>query len=287
MAEKDTAAPRRRRLGQQLRRLREATGKTGAQVAGPLGWSAAKVSRIETAQTMPSEADITALVSAYGADDTTLGHVLKLRQDAAQKGWWEPYSESMPQGFVSYLGLEADAEEMRNWEPMVLPGLLQTPAYARTLMGQHMQPIAPIPKTWLNDRVEVRERRQEILLHGPKPLRLRVVFEESLLRRDVGGAEVMSEQLEKLVVVSEFDHVEIRVISTSTPLPVTTGPFVHFTFPDFPDIVYLEDLEGSRFLEDAEEVFRYERAFDHLMGVALDAAASRRAIKDAAAFWHG
>lgn len=287
MAEKDTTAPRRRRLGQQLRRLREATGKTGAQVAKPLGWSAAKVSRIETAQTMPSEADITALITLYGADVTELEHALRLREDATRKGWWESYRESLPEGFIAFLGLEADAEEMRNWEPVVLPGLLQTEDYARALIGRTIQPIAQIPKTWLNDRVEVRLRRQETALRGVKPLRLRVIFEESLLRRDVGGPAVMRQQLGKLVVDSELDNVEIRLISLSTPLPVTTGPFVHFTFPDFPDIVCLEDLGGSRFLEDAEEVFAYERAFDHLMGVALDAAASRRAIKSAAAYWHG
>ncbi|GAB1819237.1 helix-turn-helix domain-containing protein [Herbidospora sp. RD11066] len=285
MAEKDTVAPHRRRLGQQLRRLREASGKTGAQVAEPLGWSAAKVSRIETAQTLPSEDDITALITAYGADEPALGQVLKLRQDATQKGWWEQYDESLPQGFVAFLGLEAEAEVMRNWEPTVLPGLLQTEDYASALICNHMQPIAQIPKAWLRDRVEVRLRRQAERLLGPNPLRLQVVFEESVLRRNVGGTALMKDQLQHLVRLSELDHVEIRLITASTLLPVITGPFVHFSFSDFPETVYLEDLTGARFVEDAKEVFHYERAFTVLTGVALDTTESRLAIKDAAAFW--
>ncbi len=260
---------------------------TGAKVAKPLGWSAAKVSRIENGLTLPSEDDVAALVAAYGGDDPVLSQMMRLRRDAAQKGWWGLFSESFPPGFAAFLELEAEAEELRNWEPMVLPGLLQTEDYARVLMSNLSQPILQAPKTWLQDRVEVRVRRQQTLFHSSKPLRFRVVFEESLLSRDVGGPVVMRNQMESLAVASELDHIDIRIISKSKLLPVTTGPFVHFTFPDFPDLVYLEDLEGSRFVEDPEEVFVYERAFDHLVGVALEPVASRQLIKDAAAYWQG
>ncbi|WP_156046087.1 helix-turn-helix domain-containing protein [Herbidospora cretacea] len=287
MPEKDAATPRRRRLGQQLRKLREATGMTGAQVAKPLDWSAAKVSRIENGLTLPSEDDVVALVAAYGGDEPVLSQILRLRRDAAQKGWWERYGDSLPAGFRAFLEVEAEAEELRNWEPTVLPGLLQTEDYARVLMGHLAQPILQAPKTWLQDRIEVRVRRQQTRLHTPTPLRFRAVFEESLLRRDVGGPAVMLDQMESLAATSELDHVDIRIISTSTLLPVTTGPFVHFSFPDFPDLVYLEDLDGSRFMEDPEVVFKYERAFGHLAEAALDPLASRQLIKDAAAYWQG
>lgn len=284
MAEK-TVTPRRQRLGQVLRKLREATGQTGAQVAEPLGWSAAKVSRIETAQTLPSEDDIATLIDHYGADDATLREVLKLRDDATQKGWWEKYGDALDQGYLAYIGLEAEATEMRNWEPLVFPGLLQTAEYASSLMGNIIQPIVQFPPTFLRNRVEVRMRRQQTLLYGPRPLKLRAVIDESVLRRLVGSSTVMREQLRKTLDIAELPHVEIRIVAYDTPSPAPWGTFVHLRFDDFPDTVYLEGLEGSRFLNHPEQAFSYERAFQQLMEVALDGPTSVRLIEETMARW--
>ncbi|WP_063813232.1 helix-turn-helix domain-containing protein [Herbidospora daliensis] len=284
MADK-IVTPRRQRLGQVLRSLREATGKTGTQTAEELGWSAAKVSRIETALTLPSEDDIAVLIDHYGNDTVTLQKVLKLRHDATQKGWWEKYGESLTPGYAAYISLEAEATEMRNWEPMIFPGLLQTPAYARYLVGRTIHPVVKIPPAFVRDRVEVRMRRQQTLLYGDKPIQLQVVFDESVLRRDIGDPEVMLEQLRYVIELTELPNVELRISPLGTPSPAPWGSFVHLRFADLPDVVYLEDPEGGRFGSNPEHVFGYENAFDELMEVALDRQASVRLIQESMAQW--
>ncbi|WP_061300443.1 helix-turn-helix domain-containing protein [Herbidospora cretacea] len=282
MAEK-SVTPRRQRLGQVLRTLREATGKTGSQSADELGWSAAKVSRIETALTLPSEDDITTLIDHYGGDEATLREALNLRHAATQKGWWEKYSDSLDQGYLAFIGLEAEATEMRNWEPMVFPGLLQTAAYARSLVGNTIHP--KIPPAFVRDRVEVRSRRQQLLLHGDKPLRFKAIFDESVLKREIGGSEVMLEQLRHVLDLASLPHVEIRINALNTPVPAPWGSFVHLRFSDFPDIVYLEDPDGGRFWSDPERAFSYESSFEELADAALDGSASRRLIEETIAQW--
>ncbi|MEO3853469.1 helix-turn-helix transcriptional regulator [Acrocarpospora sp. B8E8] len=285
MADVEAPTPRRRRLGQELRRLRETTRFTGEEAARQLGWSAAKVSRIETARTLPSEDDITALLNLYGADGVVLGDVLKIRKDAAQKGWWEKHGAALDQGLIAYIGLEAEAIEMRNWEPHVVPGLLQTEDYARALLGNVIQPINQIPPAFLHSRVEARLQRQHRVLYAEEPLSLMAIFDGSVLQRMVGDKAVMRRQLQHLDEVADRENVEMRIITQSTQLPMTTGPFVHFKFRDFPDTACLEDLTGTRFLEDATAVFLYERAFDYLMKVALSEPTSRRLIRDTMAYW--
>ncbi|WP_155338448.1 helix-turn-helix domain-containing protein [Acrocarpospora corrugata] len=285
MADFEASTPRRRRLGRELRRLRETTDMTGEEAARRLSWSAAKLSRIETARTLPSEDDITALLNLYGVDGVVLGEILKIRKDATQKGWWEKHGAALDQGFVAYMGLEAEAREMRNWEPHVVPGLLQTEDYARALLGNVIQPINQIPPVWLHSRVEARMQRQQRLLYTEEPLTLLAIFDEAVLRRMVGDPAVMRRQLQHMDDISEKENVELRIITQSTQLPMTTGPFVHFKFPDVTDIVCLEDLTGTRFIEDPEAVFVYERAFDYLMKVALSEPTSRRFIRDTMAYW--
>ncbi|WP_066360862.1 helix-turn-helix domain-containing protein [Herbidospora mongoliensis] len=285
MADNESASPRRRRLGQLLRNLRESTGMTGEQAAARVGWSAAKVSRIETAKTLPSEDDISILADLYKVDEATHQGARKLRHDAVQKGWWEKYGDSLDQGFGVFVGLEAEATTLRNWEPQVIPGLLQIEDYARALMENTMQPIVQIPPTWQRDRLEVRMRRQQMHLFSKDPLQLLAVLDEGTLGRRVAAPDVMSRQLQHLLKISELGHIEIRVISRMTPSPVNSAPFVHFKFDDFPDTVYLEVLEGSRYLSDVQQVYYYERVFDHLMGVALDEGSSRHLINEHLRSW--
>ncbi|WP_214103325.1 helix-turn-helix domain-containing protein [Acrocarpospora catenulata] len=285
MAYVETPAPRRRRLAQELRRIREATEMTGEEAARRVGWSAAKVSRIETAKTFPSEDDIVTLANLYGVGGVVLGDVLKLRKDATQKGWWEKYNAALDQGYMAYLGLEAEAIVMRNWESTIVPGLLQTEGYIKALLGKVLHPVNQIPPIWSHHRVEARLERQRRHLYGPEPVTLHAIIDEATLRRTVGGPRIMLEQLQHLEAVSERPNVKLRIITERTQSPVPTGPFVHFTFRDFPDTVYLEDLIGGRFVEDAEDVFYYERAFEHLTEVALDEPRSRLLIRDTMAYW--
>ncbi|WP_170990828.1 helix-turn-helix domain-containing protein [Herbidospora galbida] len=284
MADK-TVTPRRQRLGQLLRSLREATGKSGTQAAVELGWSAAKLSRIETALTLPSEDDIAALIDHYGSDDVLLQEVLDLRRAATQKGWWEKYSDSLDQGYIAFIGLEAEATEICNWEPMVFPGLLQTSAYARFMAAGTIHPMVKIPPAFVRDRVEVRMRRQQTLLYGSDPLRLRVIFDESVLKREVGGPEVMVEQLQHVLELASLPHVELRINALKTQAPAPWGSFVHFKFRNFPDVVYQEDDEGGRFSSDPKRAFSVERIFEWSMDVALDGPASERLIRETMAQW--
>ncbi|MEU9834317.1 helix-turn-helix transcriptional regulator [Streptosporangium sp. NPDC048047] len=284
MPERGSPPLRRRRLGLELRRIREDRGMTGDEVAFLLKWSAAKVSRIENAKTLAKEADVQALANVYEVEGDLRETLIGLRRDAESKGWWERYAASLPDDYTTLIGLEAEATVARNWEPQVMPGLLQTEAYAWAVnaVGQH---AGHVPPSRLQDRVEVRRRRQETLLYSDDPLTLLVVFNESVLRSQYGDARVMRDQLHHLIEVSELEHVEMRVLPQNVPPPVATGPFVHLAFSDFPDIVYLESLFGGRYVEDAEMVYGYERAFGHLMERALDEPASQRLIAETAGHW--
>lgn len=284
MPERGSPTLRHRRLGRELRRLRERSGMIGDEVAARLNWSTAKVSRIENAKTLPTVRDVEALLALYDADGEVRHGLLELRRGAAQKGWWEEYREALQEDLIPLLGFEVEATTIRNWESQIVPGLLQTKEYARAVM-EHNQRIIQVPHSWLRVRVEARMTRQRILLTGANPVTLLVVFEESVLRRRFGDADVMRGQLRKLVEVSELDHVEMRILPQETPPSMPTGPFVHLTLPDFPDMVYLEDFFGATYVEDPERVYAYERAFEHLMGMALDEEASRRLIRTAAERW--
>jgi transcriptional regulator with XRE-family HTH domain len=285
MSERGSPALRRRRLGMELRRLRENLNMTGDEVAERLEWSTAKVSRIENAKTLAGQADVEALVRLYGVDEALRGVLIALRRDAAQKGWWERYRNSVPDDYITLIGMEAEATEVRNWEPQLIPGLLQTKEYAREILtaGQH---ASQLPSSWFQDRAEIRMMRQRTLLHAPDPLTHVSVFHESVLRSQYGDARVMRDQLLHLIQISQLQHVEMRILPQDVPPPVSTGPFVHLTFFDFPDVVYLESLFGGRFVEDAEMVYGYERAFNHLLEGALDEASSQELIKNAMEHWN-
>ncbi|WP_055479012.1 helix-turn-helix domain-containing protein [Sphaerimonospora mesophila] len=275
---------RRRRLGQELRRLRERAELTGDQVAARLGWSAAKVSRIETARTSPRESDIEALLVIYMVDSDQRQELLALHRDANRKGWWEEYRDSLPKEYTTFLGLEAEAVMARNWEPQVVPGLFQTESYVRAMMESGQRSTLD-PPGGLRSRIEVRMARQEAVLHGENPPEISVVLEESVLLRPFGGDEVMREQLRRLVEVSELPRVALRVLPLDAEHPINTGAFSHLKLPEFHDVVYLEALLGGRLIEDEAIVYRYEVAFDYLETKALDVGASRKRIEKTISRW--
>ncbi|MGJ6965057.1 helix-turn-helix domain-containing protein [Streptosporangium sp. G11] len=285
MPQRGSPALRRRRLGLELRRLRESLNMTGDEVSSRLEWSTAKVSRIETARTLAKEADVEALIELYGVEEPLQAILVALRHDAAQKGWWEKYRSSVPDDYITLIGMEAEATMVRNWEPQIVPGLLQTEDYVRSV-AQANQHASQVPPSWLRDRVEIRMARQRTLLHSPDPLTFMGVFHESVLRNQYGDARVMRDQFVHLIEVSKLEHVEMRIIPQDVPPPVSTGAFLHLAFPDFPDVVYMESLFGGRFVEEAEMVYGYELAFGHLMECALDEVASQELIKQTIDYWN-
>ncbi|GAA4203320.1 helix-turn-helix domain-containing protein [Microbispora amethystogenes] len=284
MPEHGSPTVRRRRLGQELRRLRERADMTGDQVATRLGWSAAKISRIETARTAPRESDVEALLVIYMVDSRQRQELLALHRDATRKGWWEDYRDSLPKEYTTFLGLEAEATTARDWEPQVVPGLFQTEAYVRAMMESGQRSTLEAPGG-VRSRIEVRMARQQAVLRVDNPLAISAVVEESVLLRRFGGDEVMREQLGRLIEVSELPNVELRILPLDTAHPINTGAFSHLKLPEFHDVVYLEALLGGRLVEDETIVYRYEVAFDYLETKALDVDDSRRLLERTVRHW--
>ncbi|GAA5074740.1 transcriptional regulator with XRE-family HTH domain [Thermocatellispora tengchongensis] len=281
--ERGSPSVRRRRLGQELRRLRERAGLTGDQVAESLKWSASKVSRIETAKTMPRRADVQALTELYAVGEDKQRELVDLQADAARKGWWEEYQDALPEEYTTLLGLEEEATFERNWEPQIVPGLFQTPEYAEEVI-RAAQVISRIPPADIRTRVEARLARQKLLTRDG-PLTVWVVMDESALLRRFGGATVMREQIERLIEVSRMPNVRLQILPQEAFHPVNTGSFIHLEFSEFQDVVYLETLLGGRWVENRNEVFEYQMAFDNLRSEALGPEASRELMQKIIARW--
>ncbi|MEU4541903.1 helix-turn-helix domain-containing protein [Nonomuraea dietziae] len=282
--EQGSPTVRRLKLGQELRHLRERSGLTGARAAKELGWSPSKVSRIEAAKTKPSHDDVQAFAKLYKCDDGKLDELLGLLVDAYRRGWWEDYEGTLPGGYTRLLGLEAEATSQQNWEPQVVPGLLQTEDYAREVILAS-RGIVRITHSGVRSRVEARLARQQRVLHRADPCILHVILDESALMRRFGGPPVMRAQMEHLIRLSVLPHVSVRVLPLESLHPVNTGAFIHLKFAAFDDVVYLEQLYNPRFVEDLEMVAGYDTAFDHIRSEALDENESRVLIQRKAMMW--
>jgi transcriptional regulator with XRE-family HTH domain len=265
---------RRRQLGQELRRLREAAGTTIDQVAERMQCSASKVSRIETGQSGVSSREIRKILAAYEVDGPKGEELVEMAREAKQRGWWQLYGTVLTS---AYVGLEAAATELRSFEPLVVPGLLQTEEYARVLV------LAGWPGASTEEveqRVRVRMKRQS-LLHSDDPLRLSIVLDEAALRRPVGGIDVMRRQLERLLQAAELPHITLQV------LPLAAGAhggmdgaftILLFDEPVNQNLVFAANGAGGLFLEKDEELDRYAAIFDGLRNDALSPPQSARMI---------
>jgi hypothetical protein len=256
---------RRRRLGAELRRRREAARVTIEAVADRLECSASKISRIETGYTSATPRDVRALLEIYGVAGAECDELVQIAREARQKGWWHPYSTVLT---GAYVGLEAAAASVRAYEQQVVPGLLQTEDYARAMIR------AARPDITLDEverRVRVRLGRQSLLTQDD-PIDLWVVLDEAVVSRPVGGDAVMRAQLERLVSAAELRNVTLQV------LPFDAGAHAGmdgtFTILDFPEprdpaVVYAENATGGLFLEKADELHKYTFIFDHIRAAAL------------------
>jgi transcriptional regulator with XRE-family HTH domain len=270
-----------RRLAAELRRLRERAGLNGEEVSKRLGWSGSKLSRIELHRIGVKQADLRKLLALYGVDETYRDELLALARESRQRGVVGRAAANFPQ-VATYLYAEAEAESVWNWEPQVIPGLLQTRSYARALR-QLWLTMFPGPASETDRWVETRLMRQQVLTRDP-PLELSVVIDESVLRRRFGSRTIMAEQLQHLAAASELPNVEVRIypLDSADP-PIGTGAFSYLQFPqvhDVPlhDIVSVEHHEGAYDLEGEEDTFRYRVAFEYLRRGALDPAQSSALI---------
>lgn len=260
---------RRRRLGIELRRLRELAGYTGDEVADRLEWSHSKVSRIETGRIAVHPNDVRLLLDLYTVEDhQTRSALVSLARDGRQKGWWHAFNDVLSKRHALYIGLEADAESINVFEPLIIPGLLQTQRYARAVIrgGPAQLPVADMERL-----IEVRLARQDLLGKDEGP-RYWAIFDEAVVRRRLGGEEVMREQLERLIDAAARPRTTIQIVPFgASGHAAITGPFAVFGFPEptDPEIVYMETVAGELYLERPEEVRSGRRAFEHLQALAL------------------
>ncbi|MEU6850631.1 helix-turn-helix transcriptional regulator [Actinacidiphila alni] len=266
---------RRRRLGLELRALRELAGLKGDEAAKRLKWSNSKLSRIELGRSPVTPADVTKLLDLYDVrDDERRDELAKLNREAKRKGWWQLYSD-IP--YSTYIGLEAEASTVLTYQH-VIPGLLQTEDYAKAINEATMMGLTVDA---LEARLEVRMQRQGVLTK-PDPLELRAVLDEAALRRVVGGKEVMAAQLELLLALGEQPNIIIQVIPFSAGAHHGTlvGPFniLQYTHPADPDVVYLEG-SSDPYPDRDGDLERYGLIFDNLRASALSVPQTRALIK--------
>lgn len=264
-------AVRRRKLGEELRLLRLAAGLTSREAAVLVGWNQSKVSRIETGASGVKASDVQLLLDAYGVDDSRLRSLLGALAGAADTGgdgWWHAYRGLIPPQYRDFISLESQARTARTLETSVVPGLLQTPAYARAVTRASLESL---PAGKIESLVDVRMARQAVLRADP-PLALSAVLDEAVLRREVGGPRAMREQLRHLAKVAELPQVRLQVLPFAVGGYIgLTGSFVIFSFPNIADldVVVLDHLTSSLYLERKEDLEAYCAAFRTMQQHAL------------------
>ncbi len=265
-----------RRLVIELKRYREQAGLTGEQVAEQMGWSVAKVYRIEGDKVRVLPRDAQRLLRLYGIGGEQAEAVMELARLARAKDWWHQYSGAIPEWFQFYVGLEAAASAMQEYCAELVTGLLQTEAYARAVMA-----AAARSDTGEMDRqVQVRLERQKRIT-APDAPSLWVVLDEAVLRRQVGGPAVMAAQLAHIDQMAGQPGVTVQVLPfTAGAHPAMLGSFTLMQFPDpaDKDVVYLEAETGALYLEKQQDVRRYSLMIDYLRAQALGPAESRALI---------
>jgi transcriptional regulator with XRE-family HTH domain len=268
----------RRRLGAELRSLRERIGLTIDEVAQELECSVSKVSRLETGQGIPKIRDVRDLLDRYGImDGAQRDRMMRWARDGQRQGWWHDFSDVMapdpedpllPDNLGRYVALEQDASELRCFENTVVHGLLQTEDYARAILST-LSTRGPTDRL-----VELRMRRQERLYAEVDPLKIHIVLDEDVLHRPVGGEQVLQGQLKRLLADSQRPNITIQVLPFSVGVHCSVdGSFGVLAFPDSDDndLVYVEGHLGDIYLEKEHDVEVYERMFDELVRMCMTA----------------
>ncbi len=274
---------RRRRLGQELRKLRELKGMTAEEVAERLLVSQSKISRLENGRRSISQRDVRDLCGVYGVEDHRIvDSLMQMAKESRQQGWWHAFGD-IP--YSVYIGLETDAASLRVYEASLVPGLLQTPNYA-SAVTEGSWPEATGAD--IERRVQVRMRRQERITDPENPLRLWAVIDESALRRIVGSREIMAEQMRQLVQFSMEPHITVQVLPYDVGAhPGMYGKFsiLEFNDPQDASTVYLEGITSDLYLEKPNDVQTYSVMYEHLRMQALNADHSRQFIDRVAEEW--
>ena len=260
---------RRRRLGGELRRLREEAGFTAEQVGVHLSCHASKIGRIENGRSGVRPLDLKAMFDLYRIKEPKVREQLAgLAREGKKRGWWHVYSDVLVPTTAEYISLEASASHIRSYQPLLIPGLLQTENYVRGLMrgGRVDSSSEEIEK-----RVQLRmERQVRFTTEGPP--HLWVVVGEAALRNQVGGVSVMREQVQRLLTASDQSNVTLQVLPFEVGAhPGIEGAFLVLSFPeqDEQDVILIEAMTSTLYLETEQQVSRYKFAFNHLRAAAL------------------
>lgn len=258
-----SATVRRMLVGAHLRRLREEKSITRADAGFMIRASESKMSRLELGRVAFKERDVSDLLVYYGVTDPTQRDaVLRLVREANRPSWWREFDDVMPTFFQNYVGLEEAAGTLRTYETHFVPGLLQTPDYARAVLGAM---VPPVNGRDLDRAVTLRLTRQQVLDREP-PLVVWAVIDETALRRNVGGVKTHREQLEHLAELAERPNIALQVLPMDIGLHAGGGAFsiLRFEDADLPDVVYVEGLVGASYYDKVEHVERYAEVMNRL-----------------------
>jgi transcriptional regulator with XRE-family HTH domain len=266
-AKKSTPTIRLRRLAGQLRRLREGTGLRREDVEERTGLHATTLYRIETARSRPQYRTFDMLLKLYGVPTDEQIRLKALYKQSAGEGWIQPWHEDLPEGYTAYISFEREANGLRHYSGLPIPGLLQIEDYARAGIRGILHEATD---ERVEDLVRARMDRQSVLTKE-KPLRLWAIIDEASLRREVGGPQVMRAQLERLLEAAKAPNVTIQVIPFSSGAhPGTLGQFIIMDFADplDTDLIYVDGQAGEIFLESDADIKRFRADFDQLVAVA-------------------
>ncbi|ATE58473.1 helix-turn-helix domain-containing protein [Actinosynnema pretiosum] len=275
-AKKSTPTIRLRRLARQLRLLREDAGLSREEVEEQTGINQATIYRIETAKVRPQNRTLMTMLTTYGCPEQEQAAMRALSKEATKPGWIRPWHETLSADYTTYISFEAEAQGVRNYSSLFIPGLLQTEDYARAVISGVLHTASA---EQVENRVKARLGRQALLI-GANPLKLWVVIDEAALRRSVGGPEVMRKQRQHLVRAAEAPNITIQVLRFDDGAhPGMPGEFIALEFEDpmDSDLVYIDSQAGEVFLESDADLKRFRNTFDHLVAMASSP-------KDSAAF---
>jgi transcriptional regulator with XRE-family HTH domain len=267
-------------LGRRLLDLRESAGLKREEAARILRVAPATVRRMEMAEVTLKIPYLQLLLKAYGVSDLEAEAFVQLAEEANRPGWWQRFHDVLPGWFSMHVSLEGAAAVIRQYEPHFVPGLLQTEDYARGVLESGA--IGQTSPDEIERHVALRMQRQELLTRQDAP-RLWVVMDETVLRRPVGGAEVMRAQIDKLLDATKLPSVTLQVAPFANgPHPGTYGPFVLFRFamPELPDMVYSEYLTGAVYLDARTEVAAHLEVMDRMAAQAATAHRTKEILRD-------
>lgn len=279
MARFTPPTPRSRRLGRELRRLREARNLTQGDAAKLLKCSQQRIARIESGDIKPRPRDVLEILVAYDVPhDEEQGLALRaMAEQLREPGWWQRLN-TLPARYVTFIAYEAEATDLRQFQPTLIPGLMQTRAYAQEVIRIGRE----TDQEEITQRVEARLKRQEVLTARKPPLRLQAIITEQALMLEVGDADVRREQLAHIIKVAALPNVTVQVLTLAAGAHLAVhGGFEVLTFADGdPPLGYIETLAGELFLESPEEIRRLRGVHEHLLSLALSPRESMRFIQE-------